>query len=364
MVLEKDNILVARRIRVEDRGFVILDVGNFAVREGEVLSIIGPNGAGKTTLLQNLAMLQKISNGEIVYRGKKVGSGISANEYRRSVTMVFQETLLFDTNVFENVASGLHFRHVNKGDIEKTVLSSLDLFGISHLKDRSVRTLSGGEARRVSLARCLAVSPDIIFLDEPFSALDPPTHESIVTDLGRILRGSKITAVLSTHDRSEALRLSDRICVMNGGRILQIGTSGEIMNHPVDEFVAAFVGAETILPGVVGKTSDGTISVDVGGQQIMAVSDAVAGQGVVLCIRPERVALSVEPRRDSTSERNSFKGTVSEVTSLGLYYRVTMDCGFPLTAFITPGSLTRLSIERGSIIYPSFKATAVHVLKR
>ncbi len=364
MARESSNILEARNIRVENRGFVIIDVGSLSVREGEVLSIIGPNGAGKTTLLQGLAMLQRTSHGEIIYRGRKVGPDISATQYRRSVTMVFQETLLFDTTVFENVASGLRFRHVDKNDIEKTVLSNLELFGISHLKDRSVRTLSGGEARRVSLARSFAIDPDIIFLDEPFAALDPPTHESIITDLGHILRGSNTTAVFATHDRSEALRLSDRICVMNSGKVLQVGTSEEVMNRPVDEFVASFVGAETILSGVVTQTGSGTISVSVGGQLVMAVSDAQPGREVLLCIRPEHVSLSSEPRSDTTSERNIFAGRVADITSLGLYYRVSVDCGFPLTAFITPGSLRRLAIKRGSSVYPSFKATAVHVLKR
>ncbi len=358
------NILEARGILVENRGFVILDVEDLPVKEGEVLSIIGPNGAGKTTLLQRLAMLQKTSRGEIVYRGKKVGPDISASAYRRSVTMVFQETLLFDTTVFDNVASGLRFRHENIDNIKKAVTASLELFGVSHLKDRSVRTLSGGEARRVSLARSFAVKPDIIFLDEPFAALDPPTHESIVTDLGRILRRSRTTTVFATHDRSEALRLSDRICVMNGGKVLQVGTPDEIMNRPADEFIASFVGAETILHGVVTDENSGTISVNVGGQSVTAVSDAEAGREVVLCIRPERVSLSAEPRQDTTSERNSFEGTVSEVTSLGLYYRVAVDCGFHLFAFITPGSFRRLAIERGQRVYPSFKATAVHVLKR
>lgn len=364
MARETSNILEARNIRVENRGVVILDVASLLVQEDEVLSIIGSNGAGKTTLLQRLAMLQKLRHGEIIYRGKRVGPDISVNSYRRSVTMVFQETLLFDTTVFENVASGLRFRHANKEEIEKTVIDNLELFGVSHLKNRSVRTLSGGEARRVSLARSFAVKPDIIFLDEPFAALDPPTHESIVTDLSHVLRRSGTTTIFATHDRSEALRLSDRICVMNRGKILQVGTPDEIMNRPADEFIAGFVGAETILPGVVTDANSGTISVDVGGRQVMAVSDTQAGQKVVLCIRPERVSVSIEPRPDTTSERNSFEGIVSEVTSLGLYYRVTIDCGFNLTAFITPGSVKRLAIERGRKVYPSFKATAVHVLKR
>ncbi|MBP1749976.1 MAG: tungsten transporter binding protein [Deltaproteobacteria bacterium] len=357
-------ILEARNIRTENRGAVTLDVQSLKVCNDEVLSIIGPNGAGKTTLLQRLAMLQRKPRGELLFRGKRVGTDLSATEYRRCVTMVFQETLLFDTTVFENVASGLRFRHTGKDEIERVVSENLELFGVAHLTGRSVRTLSGGEARRVSLARSFAVRPDIIFLDEPFSALDPPTHESIVADLSHILRRPGMTTVFATHDRSEALRLSDRICVMDRGKILQIGTPDEIMNHPADDFIASFVGAETILPGIVTDGNAGTISVNVGGRDVMAVGEAKAGQNVVLCIRPERIALSVESRLDATSERNVLAGTVVDVTSLGLYYRVTVDCGFILSAYITPGSVKKLGIERGKNIHASFKATAVHVLKR
>lgn len=364
MADQKDIILEARSIRTENRGAVTLDIRNLTVREGEVLSIIGPNGAGKTTLLHRLAMLEKKPQGEIFFRGRKVGADIPVTKYRRSVTMVFQETLLFDTTVFENVASGLRFRHAGRDEIEKAVSENLALFGVAHLKERSVRTLSGGEARRVSLARSFAVKPDIIFLDEPFSALDPPTHEAIVADLSNILRRPGMTTIFATHDRSEALRLSDRICVINGGRILQIGTPDEIMNHPADEFIATFVGAETMLPGVVTDANAGTISVKVGDQAVMAVGEAKEGQSVILCIRPERIALSAEPRLDATSERNVLTGTVIDVTSLGLYYRVMIDCGFTLSAYITPGSVKKLGIERGKKVYPSFKATAVHVLKR
>ncbi len=361
---QKNTILEAHNIRIENRGIATLDVESLVVYEDEVLSIIGPNGAGKTTLLQRLAMLQKKPRGELFFRGRKVGPDIPVTDYRRHVTMVFQETLLFDTTVFENVAAGLRFRRAGKDSIEKGVLEKLELFGVGHLKERSVRTLSGGEARRVSLARSFAVRPDIIFLDEPFSALDPPTHEAIVADLSHILRRPGMTTIFATHDRSEALRLSDRICVMSRGKILQIGTPDEIMNRPADEFIASFVGAETILPGIVADANAGTISVNVNGQRVMAVSDAKTGQNVLLCIRPESISLTAEPRLDATSERNVLAGTVTDVMSLGLYYRVTVDCGFILSAYVTPASVRKLELERGKTVYPSFKATAVHVLKR
>ena len=132
--------------------------------------------------------------------------------------------------------------------------AQLERFGIAHLGDRSAKTLSGGEAQRASLARAFAISPEILFLDEPFAALDPPTREAIVTDLEKVLAETKITTIMATHDRNEALRLSDRIAVMEGGRIAQIDRPAVIMNRPVDEFVASFVGTETILEGEVRET--------------------------------------------------------------------------------------------------------------
>ena len=148
--------------------------------------------------------------------------------------MVFQEPLLFDTTVFENVASGLKIRGMRGPEIQEIVRENLERFGIAHLPDRSARKISGGEAQRVALARAFATRPETLLLDEPFASLDPPTRECLLDDLESILRQTKTTTLMATHDRMEALRLSDRIAVMNQGRILQVGPPAEVMNHPID----------------------------------------------------------------------------------------------------------------------------------
>ena len=277
--------------------------------------------------------------------------------------MVFQEPLLFNTTVFENVASGLNFRKIKKSKIQDIVDENLERFGIAHLKDRSARTLSGGEAQRVSLARAFAIDPDILFLDEPFSALDPPTRESLVSDFEAVLGTSRTTTIFATHDRMEALRLSDRIAVMNNGKILQAGEPEEVMNHPANEFVASFVGVETILKGRVLEAKEGEIVVSVAGHEIEAVGNDSPGEHVILCIRPENVTLSNNSSSTQTSARNVFPGVIEKITQLGLYYRVDMDCGFPLVAYVTKHSLEQMSLGAGKKIEASFKATAVHVLK-
>jgi tungstate transport system ATP-binding protein len=302
--------------------------------------------------------------GEIFFRGKKVETNHSVLEYRRKLAMVFQEPLLFNTTVFNNVASGLKIRGMKRGEIRDRAMKQLERFGISHLSDRSARTLSGGEAQRTSLARAFALQPEILLLDEPFSSLDPPTRDSLIEDLEHILQQTPTTAVFATHDRLEALRLSDRIAVMNQGKILQIGSPGEVMNHPVNEIVASFVGVETILTGKVIKRNGGTFVTSIDGREIEAVGDAHLGETVVLCIRPENVTLSTRPSQEGTSARNVFPGRIVKIISLGLYQKVHLHCGFPLVAYVTNHSLEELSLAEGKEVRASFKATAVTVIRK
>jgi len=357
-------ILEARNLHVERAGATLLDVSEMVINEGEVLSIIGPNGAGKTTLLQTLCWLMKPTQGEIFFRGVKVGFQLPPFEYRKRLTMVFQEPLLFDTTVFNNVASGLKFRKLKETEIEKIVTENLELFGIAHLKDRSARTLSGGEAQRTSLARAFAIRPEILFLDEPFAALDPPTRESLMEDLEHVLKKANTTTIFATHDRMEALRLSNRIAVMKGGMIHQIGSPMEIMNHPVSEFVASFIGIETILSGRVVTKGTGTFIASISGHNIEAIGDARVGENVMCFIRPESVVISLDSARELTSERNVFSGTVEKIIPVGPYYKINIDCGFPLAAYITNDSCRELSLEVGKKITASFKATAVRIIGR
>ena len=363
-MIESSPILEAKGIQVVRGGTILLDISSFLLHEGEILSLIGPNGAGKTTLLQTLSYLLKPFQGEILFRGRKIEANHSVLEYRRKLAMVFQEPLLFDTMVFNNIASGLKIRGMGRNEIRDRVMEQLNRFGIGHLSDRSAKTLSGGEAQRTSLARAFALQPEILLLDEPFSSLDPPTRDALIEDLEHVLQRTRTTAIFATHDRLEALRLSSRIAVMNGGRILQAGSPEEVMNHPVDEFVASFVGVETILSGKVIRQNGGTFIASIEGHEIEAVGEAHLGETVVLCIRPENVTLSIRPSQEGTSARNVFPGRIMKITSLGLYQRVHLDCAFPLVAYVTNHSLKELSLTEGKEVSASFKATAVNVIRK
>jgi tungstate transport system ATP-binding protein len=232
-------LLSAEEMRIRRGGVAVVNVPLFSIAIEEKVAVIGPNGAGKSSLLLGLACLINRDNGKIVFRGEEVTSN---NEiaFRRKIAMVFQEPLLFDTTVLDNVAEGLRIRNIHRSEAHERAKESLDLFKVGHLAGRSAHKLSGGEAQRVSLARAFAVKPELILMDEPFSSLDLPTRIALAEDLGRILHESGTAAIIATHDRIEAFRVVDRLMVMDGGVIVQEGSPQEVIANPVNSFAAAF----------------------------------------------------------------------------------------------------------------------------
>lgn len=357
------NMLSVQNLIVKRGGATVLDIRELNVEQGRILALIGPNGAGKSTLLLTMAGLLKPGQGKIFFKGRPVEDNASRFEMRRSVSVVFQEPLLLNTTVYKNVALGLKFRHLASRNIEKSVAESLEYFGISSLAKRSAKTLSGGEAKRVSLARAFALKPELILMDEAFNSLDPPTREGLMDDLQSILEKTKITAILALHDREETLRLAQDVSVMLGGKIVQSGTTAQIFNEPDSEFVASFVGTETILEGTVQSDKAGLLEISVAGKIIEATGDYVTGQNVYCCLRPENITVSKE-KPANTSIRNIFEAKILKIIRQGYFYKITLDCGFPLVAYITMPSCEDLGICEGASVSVSFKATAVHIMRR
>ncbi|MDR3673813.1 MAG: ABC transporter ATP-binding protein [Holophaga sp.] len=355
--------LEARGLTVLRGGVQVLDIPALELQAGAVLALIGPNGSGKTTLLKTLACLQEPASGSLRFQGQPLASRAAREAYRRRVTMVFQQPLLFDTTVARNLESGLKLHGVPAPQRARRVEQAALQFGITALLDRQARKLSGGEAQRTSLARAFALDPEILFLDEPFSALDPPTREALLDDLGAALRQRRTTAVLATHDQLEALQLADRLAVLHQGRIVQSGTGDDVVNHPASEFVAGFVGMETLLPGRVTASGLGLCRVSVAGREVEAVGSPGLGDAVFLGLRPEHVTLAVH-EDPASSARNRFPGTVTRILPRGPCFKVELDCGFPVAAFVTPASLEALSLAPGSAVVAAFKATAVHLIRR
>ena len=225
---------------VKRGGHPALLLGDLSIWEGEVMAVVGPNGAGKSTLLLTLARLLKPERGKILFNGQQIGVEPDTS-YRRRIALVMQDPLLFDTSVFDNVASGLRFRGVPKNVILRDVPLWLERLGVGHLSKRRASELSGGEAQRVSLARALVLSPQLLLLDEPFSALDPPTRSRLLDDLGVLLTETATTTVFVTHDLNEASQLAGRMAVIAGNRLRQVGNPEDVFASPVDQDVADFV---------------------------------------------------------------------------------------------------------------------------
>jgi tungstate transport system ATP-binding protein len=225
---------------IQRNGINALRVDSLDIQRGETLTVVGPNGAGKSTLLLALARLIKPASGEILYDGKSLKEWDEL-DYRRRISFVFQSPLLMDMTVEQNVALGLKFRGTPKEDARKRVEKWLKQLGVDSLAKRRAGQLSGGEAQRVSLARAFVLEPELLLLDEPFSALDPPTRSRLLEDLSALLKENHRTAVFVTHNLNEATRLSLRIAVIVGGMLRQVGMAKQIKSKPADETVAAFL---------------------------------------------------------------------------------------------------------------------------
>ena len=234
-LLQISDLLVRRD------GRKVLEINSLSVKTGEVMAVVGPNGAGKSTLFLALARLLKPDRGQIILKGRDMDS-LHDLDYRRELALVLQEPLLMDMSVYENVALGLKFRRRSKAEIEDRVTHWLERLGVAHLAHRPARKLSGGEAQRVSLARAFVLQPDLLLLDEPFTALDAPTRLRLLEDLKSVLNETKMTTIFITHDLHEALKLATRMAVILDGRIEQCCIPLDVFEQPVNERVAAFLG--------------------------------------------------------------------------------------------------------------------------
>ena len=239
-------LLNAYAISVRRGKHITLHPTNFAASAGETVGIYGPNGAGKSTLLQALAGLLPLNAGTITLAGQVLGRDLTPLDYHRRIAAVFQQPLLLRGTVAHNVELGLKLRGISREERRARVLPTLQQLKIAHLAGRSVGTLSGGEAQRTSLARALVLDPEVLYLDEPFSALDQPTRRRLVQELAGVLRAKQMATVIITHDLMEASTLCDRFLILDAGAILQEGSPNDVIRHPKTERVAEIVGTEQV----------------------------------------------------------------------------------------------------------------------
>ncbi len=306
-----------------------------SIDEGELFTLLGPSGCGKTTTLRIIAGFEYPDSGHVFFDSDDV---TYTKPYERGTAMVFQNYALWPhMSVFDNVAYGLKVKKLPKDEIRRRVLEVLELVGLRGLENRYPLQLSGGQQQRVALARALVVEPKVLLLDEPLSNLDAKLRVRMREEIKRIQRSLGITAIYVTHDQEEAMSISDRIAVMNQGRVLQVGTPQDIYFRPKNTFVATFIGKSTLLQGRVLKRDADNVLVDVGGEtrivgRLAGDSSPREGSEVILVIKPEDFL--VEPPREP---HNVIEGIIEFSMFLGSFTQLRMSVASQnLKVFVDP----------------------------
>ncbi len=313
--MEQKPIVSLRNINVKFDGEVILNNIDLDIMDKEFITLLGPSGCGKTTTLRIIGGFLEPDSGDVFYDGKRI-NGTPPN--KRNINTVFQKYALFPhLNVFENVAFGLKLKKLPKDEIKKKVTKMLAIVDLKGYEKRAVSKLSGGQQQRVAIARALVCDPDVLLLDEPLGALDLKLRKDMQIELKRIQKMTKKTFVYVTHDQEEALTMSDRVVVMNNGKIEQIGTPIDIYNEPANAFVADFIGEANILDGIM--LSD--YRVRILGSDFKCVDKGFGENTPVdIVIRPEDVEVT-------SPEDGTIVGDVTGVVFKGVHYEMEVKVG-------------------------------------
>jgi len=335
---------------------VLADV-SLGVEQGEIFALIGPNGAGKTTLLRILDLLDEPTSGTVWFQGVKVKYSSNRQPIRRMIGMVFQQTVLFNTSVFRNVAYALKVRGENDKNIEKRVKETLKIVQLEGFENKSALKLSGGEAQRVTLAQALITEPELLLLDEPTANLDPRNVSIVEEVLSWINREYKTTIIMATHNMFQAETLANRAVLLLEGRIEKIGRIQEIFTLS-SKTLTKFARLENVFSGVSKISEEGTSIIDIGGG--VQIEAAIEKSGnVTVFVKPEDIILSKD--LIVSSARNMFKGRIVSVSDLGSIVKLQVDMGKRFIVQITKRSFNEMQLNVGSEVYMAFKASSVYL---
>ena len=335
------------------KDFYAVKDNSLVIEPGEFVTLLGPSGCGKTTTLRMIAGFESPDEGEI-YLGDEAINALTPN--KRDTAMVFQSyALLPHYNVFDNVAYGLKLRHVPKEEIHERVMKILDLVELTGMEGRMTNQLSGGQQQRVALARALVIEPSVLLFDEPLSNLDAKLRVTMRTEIRRIQQEVGITAIYVTHDQSEAMALSDRIIIMRSGVVEQIGSPQEIYYHPVNEFVADFIGEANFLKGRLEAISDNRAQLNVSGDICHAapVPGMEVGRDYTIVLRPEAASLAEEGGLPCEVVLSCFMGS---------YQNYHVKVGDTLVKLTDPNPKNKRIYKVGERCRLVFDPESVHVL--
>lgn len=335
---------------------VLTDI-NLKIKRGTSTALVGPTGSGKTVMLRLINMLEKPSSGTVYFEGINANASSKIRlKIRRQIGMVFQKPLAFKSSVYNNVAFGLKIRGKTE-NMDKKIKETLEVIGLKGYENRNALKLSGGETQRLALARAMITEPKLLLLDEPTANLDPISTGKMEELIEKINRESETTIIMTTHNLSQGQKLSDRMVMLNNGRILQSGTPDEIFRRPKDKFVADFIGIENVMNGeVIGGEND-LARIKIDSLTLLAITEKRGN--VNLSIRPDEITVSLE--KINTSARNNIQGEVQEIVDTGSVVKLIINAGELFTVFITRKSLIDLGITIGTSVWMHFKASAVHV---
>ncbi len=342
--------------------FKAVDDANFGIRQGEFFSMLGPSGCGKTTTLRMIAGFEQPTSGEVRLDGRDVSK---VPPYKRNVNTVFQNYALFPhMTVFDNIAFGPRSTKAPKDEIAGRVKEMLEIVHLADFAERRPTQLSGGQQQRVALARALVNYPSALLLDEPLGALDLKLRQTMQLELKRIQREVGITFVFVTHDQEEALTMSDRIAVMNAGRVEQIGTPEEIYHQPATVFVAGFIGVANLIPAAVVAVSGDLATVDAAGHRFgVPVTDESIrrSDSAVVMVRPERLHISIDR---PTGDTAAVEATVEALVFQGPVLRASLrtDAGTELVAHIGPEDALPM-LRPGDRLWASWDLDAACLLR-
>ncbi len=335
------------------KDFYAVKDNSLVIEPGEFVTLLGPSGCGKTTTLRMIAGFESPDEGEI-YLGDEAINALTPN--KRDTAMVFQSyALLPHYNVFDNVAYGLKLRHVPKEEIRERVMKILDLVELTGMEGRMTNQLSGGQQQRVALARALVIEPSVLLFDEPLSNLDAKLRVTMRTEIRRIQQEVGITAIYVTHDQSEAMALSDRIIIMRSGVVEQVGSPQEIYYHPVNEFVADFIGEANFLKGRLEALSDNRAQLNVSGDICHAapVPGMEVGRDYTIVLRPEAASLAEEGGLPCEVVLSCFMGS---------YQNYHVKVGDTLVKLTDPNPKNKRIYKVGERCHLVFDPESVHVL--
>jgi molybdopterin-binding protein len=358
-----ESYLALKNISVEINKKTIINVDGFSLKEGEIVGLAGENGAGKSTLLRVLALLEKPSKGEVLFKGRVAQD---FQNLRQKMALVFQDSLLFRGTVYKNVSYPLKLRKYPKLKIDALTKKVLVDFSIEHLAQQDVRTLSGGEAKRVCLARALVYEPSILFLDEPFNSLDLIVRRKIETLLFSYLKANSITAIFVSHNFEELLRRCSRLAVMHQGRLVQFSPVDEIIKAPVNKFVADILGNTSFIEAEIKSVDNELAIINVANHEFSVASHfppkLANGQKVFLNLRPEDIFISENGAFKNSSVRNSYKAKIIRIDKSGAICKLQLESGFLSEVFITKQSVEEMDLVEGKMVVAGFKATAAKLV--